>query len=359
MPKKVLFIVPYPPRLAPSQRFRVELFEPYMQESGIQYTIAPFMDEKTWGILYKNGSAIQKALGIVKGFIKRFKTVLFDVPKYDYVFVHREASPLGPPIFEWMIAKLWRKKMIFDYDDAIWLPNNSTTVANKFAAFFKAVWKIKYICKWSYKVVGGNQFLCDFGRLHNNNVVFIPTCVDMDRMHNTVKEHSEHKITVGWTGSHTTMFYLDMIEKPLRELQQELDFTFLVISNKSPELQLKDWQFIPWREATEIEDLLKMDIGIMPMIANQWSEGKCGFKLIQYLSLAIPAVASPVGVNKVILEEGINGYLCDTPADWKESLKKLITDINLRKQMGAAGYKKMQAQYSIRSQKDKFLNLFK
>ncbi|MGN6476137.1 MAG: hypothetical protein ACTHKV_02840 [Flavipsychrobacter sp.] len=102
--KKVLFIVPYPLRVAPSQRFRVELYEPYMQEAGIEYKIAPFLDAETWRILYTKGAAIQKAVGILSGFLKRIRTVLIDVPKYNYIFIHREASPVGPPIFEWIIA---------------------------------------------------------------------------------------------------------------------------------------------------------------------------------------------------------------------------------------------------------------
>ena len=125
---KVLFLVPYPLGKAPSQRFRVELFEPYLKEAGIHYCIAPFMDAATWQHLYKQGSVFQKAWGIVKGYLKRLKTVLIDVHGYDYVFVHREAAPLGPPIFEWIVAKLWRKKMIFDYDDAIWIANTSLSL---------------------------------------------------------------------------------------------------------------------------------------------------------------------------------------------------------------------------------------
>jgi glycosyltransferase involved in cell wall biosynthesis len=353
---KVLFIVPYPVRHAPSQRFRVELYEPYLHAAGVHYRIAAFMDERTWNMLYKNGSSLQKTMGIIKGYFRRIKHVFWDVPAYDYVFVHREAAPLGPPIFEWIIAKLWRKKMIYDYDDAIWIPNTSNE--NKIAALLKANWKVKRICKWSYKVVGGNDYLCNYARQVNSNVVRIPTCVDMERLHNKVKKHQDGKVIVGWTGSHSTLAYLDEIVPVLQELQEELDFTFLVIANKKPELNLKDWQFLPWAEATEVQDLLKMDIGIMPLQADAWSEGKCGFKLIQYLSLGIPAVASPVGVNKDIIEEGINGYLCNNAAEWKMHLKELIGNIALRQRMGAAGHEKMLREYSIQSQKGNFINLF-
>jgi glycosyltransferase involved in cell wall biosynthesis len=354
--KRVLFIVPYPTHHAPSQRFRVELYEMFMKQDGIDYTIAPFMDVTTWNILYKGGSTFQKALGIVKGYLNRWKTILFDVPRYDYIFVHREAAPMGPPVFEWIIAKLWRKKMIFDFDDAIWIPN--TSAENKWIAWFKAFWKTAFICKWSYKVTGGNQFLCSFALQHNPNTILLPTCVDVELYHNTIKEHHTGHVTVGWTGSQSTLFYLDMLLPIIQELQEEINFTFLVIANKDPNLPLKHYNFIPWNEQTEVEDLLQMDIGVMPLEPDAWSEGKCGFKLIQYLSLGIPAVASPIGVNRIIIDDNINGYCAVTKEEWKNHLKLLIKDASLRKRLGIKGREKIVQQYSVQSQRSIFINLF-
>lgn len=352
---KILFMVPYPVRHAPSQRFRVELFEPYLKEAGIEYTIAPFMDARTWHILYKQGSAIQKAWGIVKGYLKRFKTVLVDVHQYDCVFVHREGAPMGPPVFEWIVSRLWRKKMIFDFDDAIWIPNTSNE--NKLVGLLKSFWKTKYLCKWSHTVIGGNEYLCTYARQYNNNVVLIPTCVDMERMHNGIKQHHQGTVTIGWTGSHSTLPYLDEIMDVLVYAERELNTRFILIANKKPELPLNNWEFINWNEITEIADLLKMDIGVMPLKDDSWSEGKCGFKLIQYLSLGIPAVASPVGVNKVIIQQGVNGYLCTTIQEWKDAIRTLVSDAALRKSAGAAGREKMLQEYSIAANKDKFIEV--
>ncbi len=315
------------------------------------------MDEATWNILYKGGSAMQKAIGIVKGYLGRWKTMLADVPRYEYVFVHREAAPLGPPIFEWIVAKLWRKKMIYDFDDAIWIPNTSSE--NSIAAALKAFWKVGYICKWSYKVSGGNDYLCAYARKYNPiGTHLVPTCVDTELFHNKVKEHTTGKVTVGWTGSQSTLFYLDQLIPLLQQLQEEIDFTFLVIANKDPQLPLRNYTFLPWNETTEVADLLTMDIGVMPLQPDEWSEGKCGFKLIQYLSLGIPAIASPVGVNKQIVIDGEDGYIASTDDEWKQALKTLITDHDLRRKLGLAGRQRVVANYSIQSQKDNFLGLF-
>lgn len=354
--KDILFVVPYPLYRAPSQRFRVELYEPILKENNISYDIAPFMDEETWNVIYKQGATHKKVGGIINSYLKRF-LVLFRLSHYRFVFIHREAAPLGPPLFEFIAAKILRKKIIYDFDDAIWIPN--TSKENKLAAWLKAFWKVKYICKWAYKICPGNDFLCDYARRYNNNVFLLPTCIDAERGHCKVKKHHDEKPVVGWTGSHSTLFYLNDILPVLKKLKEEIDFSFLVIADKKPELDIEDWYFVKWNEKTEQDDLLKMDIGIMPLKADAWSEGKCGFKLIQYMALGIPAVADPIGVNKKIIDNGINGFLCNSQEEWIHHLKLLLKDIALRKQMGAAGRIKIVNSYSIQSQKEVFLSLFK
>jgi glycosyltransferase involved in cell wall biosynthesis len=294
--------------------------------------------------------------GVIKGFLRRFKTVLVDVPQYEYIFIHREASPIGPPIFEWIISKIWRKKIIYDFDDAIWIP--VTTKENKLISWFKAAWKVKYICMWAHTIVGGNAYLCAYALQYNQNVKLIPTCVDTERQHNQLKQQSTEKIVIGWTGSHSTMLYLDRLVEVLRRIVNDFGVEVIIISNKAPHFHFPSLTFIPWQEDTEINDLLRIHIGIMPLENDAWSEGKCGFKLIQYMALGIPAVASPVGVNKDIIDEGENGFLCTDDTSWYEALSKLIQDVNLRNRMGSAGRKKIESAYSLHANAGVFLALF-
>lgn len=356
MAPRILFVVPYPLKHAPSQRFRVELYEQYMVAAGFSYTIEPFMDKSTWDILYKGGSTFQKIAGTIRGFLKRASVCLFTVRHYDYVFIHREASPVGPPFFEWIISKLHRKKVIYDFDDAIWIPN--TSQENRFAGWLKAFWKVKYICKWSYKVAAGNRYLSRYASQFNDRVILLPTNVDILNGHNRLKEHSDGEVVIGWTGSHSTLHYLDALVPVLSRLSHQYRFRFLVIADKDPQLSLDNYEFIRWNETTEIDDLLRMDIGIMPLHTDAWSEGKCGFKLIQYLALGIPAVASPVGVNKEIIKEGENGFLASTPEDWYRYLSLLISEFEARSVMGANGRKTVVNRYSIQAHRQQFLDLF-
>jgi glycosyltransferase involved in cell wall biosynthesis len=270
--------------------------------------------------------------------------------------VHREASPIGPPIFEFITAKVLKRKLIYDFDDAIWIPN--TTAENKIVNWVKAFWKVKYICKWSYKVAGGNDFLCAYARRYSSNVFLLPTCVDVVNKHNRLKEQETPKVVIGWTGSHSTMTYLDEIVPVLKQVIDEFGVDLIIISNKAPKFALPNMRYIAWSEGSEIDDLSQLNIGLMPLANDLWSEGKCGFKLIQYMALGMPVVASPVGVNKEIVEKEINGFLCAHPNEWYTALKKLITDTPLRTGMGTKGRQKIVSHYSIQANSGAFVGLF-
>lgn len=352
----VLFLLPYPLNRAPSQRFRVELFLPVLQKRDIPFQVHSFLDEKTWNVLYQSGSIPQKICGVCKGFLSRLMIVLFTAYRYDYIFIHREASPLGPPIFEFILIKLLRKKVVYDFDDAIWIPD--TGKQNLISNWLKAYWKVRFICKWCYKISAGNAYLAAFASQYAGSVAKVPTCVDTERFHNVLKDQHTNRVVVGWTGSHSTMKYLEMLLPVLSEVAKENDIDVLIISNTLPTFELQNLHFKPWNEASEVEDLARMNIGLMPLESDTWSEGKCGFKLIQYLAIGIPAIASPIGVNKEIIEEGINGYLATSESEWKGGIEKLIHDSTLRSEMGRNGRLKIVENYSIQANSDSFISLF-
>ena len=350
------FWVPYPTRVAPSQRFRVELFLPLLEKHGYRYELLSFLDQSGWDVLYKRGKAFAKFFGLVKGFFRRVGH-LFQSTQADFVFLHREATPVGPPIFEWLLAKVFRKKIIYEYDDAIWIPGGEKI--SFFKKLMKWAWKVKHIIKWSYKVVGGNDFLCDYARPYNRNVIKIPTVVDTNDGHHSMKDqYNGDRVVVGWTGTHTTLHNLEEIEHLIPELKKEIDFDFYIISNKPPQWDF-DFIYKKWEEETELEDLLKMHIGLMPLKKGPWFEGKCGFKLIQYLACGIPAVASPVGVNPKIVRHGTDGFIAHNDQEWKDYVKKLINDASLRSDMAKKGREHIVKEYSLESCENDFIELFK
>ncbi len=358
MSKSVLFLVPYPHDQAPSQRFRFEQYLPILTEKGYKYTIHSFYSQKTWTILHQEGHVFVKTLRIAAAFFTRFSQ-LFSLSKYDVVFIHREAAPIGPPIFEWIITKIARKKVIYDFDDAIWLPNYSE--ANSFFQKLKYYSKVNKIIKWSHTISTGNAYLADYSKKYNSNVVINPTTIDTENYHNPSLFSSvqkNHKTVIGWTGTLTTAKYLSFLTPILEKLSHEFDFEFCVISNEKPAIQLKNLVYVQWKKETEIQDLMRFDIGVMPLTDDQWSKGKCGFKALQYMALGIPSIASPVGINMEIIDNGLNGFLCKTELDWYNALHYFLADSENRKKMHEEARKKIVTNYSVISNTRNFMHLF-
>ena len=354
---RILFVVSFPKKIHSSARFRVELYEIVLQENHYEYDFSSFWGNDMFQILYGKGNSFFKIIGLLAGFCRRI-ILLTKVSGYDYIFILREATPIGPPFFEWICAKVFNKKIIYDFDDAIWLPLK--TDRNKIAKLFKSYWKVSWICKWAYKVSVGNQYLYDYASRYNKHVVMNPTCVDTEFVHCQIKKalSNANKIIIGWTGTFSTLPHLKILLEVLMDIEKEYDFEFLVIADRDPKLPLKGYRFKKWEEQTEIEDLLKIDIGVMPLPDSEFVKGKCGFKLIQYMALGIPVLASPVGVNTSIVDENVNGFLCNTEAEWRNALERLLLDGYLRAALGKNGREKIEKHFSVQSNKENFLLLF-
>ncbi len=351
----VFFIVPAPPGISPGQRFRFELYLEELERNNIRYQLSHFYSPEGWRTLYRHGNRFRKLASVLTGCLRRWLDLFRALP-YTYIYIYREAAPLGPPFFEWCWARLFRKKIIYDFDDAIWIP--VTSEYNKMASRLKNFSKVGRLCRWSYRVSAGNEFLASYARKFNERVSVVPTVVNTDTGHNRIQDQSSEHPAIGWTGTFSTLPYLDGVLPVLQELQEKIDFDFYVIADKDPALSLKHYRFVPWSRENEVEDLMRFHIGLMPLTDDEVSKGKCGFKAIQYMSLGIPAVVSPVGVNTKIVEDNVNGFICSTPEEWKSRLEQLLGDRSLRERLGKSAREKIINSYSVRATYRHFLDLF-
>lgn len=358
--RKILFLCPYPENSAPGQRFRFEQYLHVLSQYNITYKLKPLLSQRIYDDLYSESGLINRILYLLNSwFIRPFHLV--EAMSYDYVFIFRELAPLGPPIFEWILVKVFRKKIIYDFDDAIWLEDHK----ERDSMLAKLKWKSKVgsICKWSFKVSVGNEYLAAYARKFSDNVIVNPTTIDTQLRHNPglykmLSSRKKQEMCIGWTGTHSTLQYLSEILPVLKKLEEQYEFKFRVISNKRPDFELRNAEFVPWQKETEIEDLMAIDIGIMPLTDDPWSRGKCGFKALQYMALQKPALVSPVGVNTDIVEHGVTGYHCQKKEDWYEYLTFLLENPEKRIQMGVKGRKYVQDKYSVQSNTSNFLKLF-
>jgi glycosyltransferase involved in cell wall biosynthesis len=352
---KILFLFPYPIDEAPSQRFRFEQYLKDLSAYGIYYNYQSFWDVSAWRILYEKGHYVSKMSGLIRGFFRRIK-ILFKLHHFDVVFIHRECTPVGPPVIEWIISKIFKKKIVFDFDDAIWLPDSPKE--NKLVSILKWHSKTISICSWSFKASCGNTYLADFARHYTPTIIINPTVVDTISVHNPSLykiSKRDDVITIGWTGTHSTLKYLEPLIPVMQKLEEKYNhLRFLIIANKKPEVPLMRIDFVPWSKENEVKDLLQLDIGVMPLTDDVWAKGKCGFKAIQYMALEIPSVASPVGVNTEIITHNENGFLCELPEEWFQHLSMLVEQPHLRARLGVSGRKKIVEHYSVSSNLSSF-----
>ncbi len=354
---KVLAIVPSLYDTSPGQRFRLEQWEPLLADAGVQITYSPFETEALRSVLYQKGNAFTKIKAVGKNLRQR-KATIRSASEYDLVYVFREAALLGPPWFERRIAKSG-VPMVFDFDDAVFVSYKSPS--NGYLSYLKFAGKTAEICRLSSHVMAGNQYLADYALKQNPNVTIVPTTIDTEKYVAVVSasEGIGNVVTIGWSGSFSTVQHLDTIREALRELATTEKFKLRVIGTPEYELDGVDVEAIQWRSETELEDLGKIDIGLMPLPDEDWSRGKCGLKALQYMALGIPTICSPVGVNSTIISDGANGYLADSKDEWISKLKILIHNAELRRKIGFAGRETVVADYSAKSQAPRVLEIFR
>lgn len=355
---RALVLCPAPEGRSPGQRFRFEQYLEALGAAGIEIKVAPFLDAATSSILYAQGSGLSKMAGVLLGFFRRVR-LASRFRDYDRIFIFREAAPLGPPIIEWLAFRS-RKPVVYDFDDAIFIRNVSK--ANRLIGWLKFPSKVRYITRRSEVVMVCNDYLHHWATELNQNVVTVPTTVDLD-YHRSLRDRNQPGglPVIGWTGSHSTAPYLDLIRPALRELERRRDFEFRVICDKDPGFpELKNYRFVPWRVETEISDLDQFDIGVMPVPDGPWERGKVGFKAIQYGAMEIPAVASITGAGADVVRHGITGLVVENSAEaWCHALERLLADRRRAAQMGREARLHLAKRYSTAAQADAYINIFK
>jgi glycosyltransferase involved in cell wall biosynthesis len=349
---KILAIVPNLYDTSPGQRFRLEQWESLLKKN-VEITYLPFETEELRQILYKNGHTLEKIRCVLKNMNRR-RIKLSALKEFDLVYVFREAALLGPAWFERRIAGSG-VPMIFDFDDAIFVAYQSPS--NGYLSYLKFPNKTGEICKLSTHIIAGNQYLADYAGRFNEKVAIVPTTIDTEK-YQVAKKAESDILTIGWSGSFSTIQHLDTIRDVLQELARQEKFRLLVIGTQSYEISGVDVKALKWQSETEIEDLQKIDIGLMPLPNDQWSKGKCGLKALQYMALGIPTICSPVGVNSSIIKDGENGFLADGKDEWIEKLKKMIHSAQLREKLGMAGRETVEKNYSAKSQAPRVLEIF-
>ncbi len=337
--KKILFLTKYT-KAGVNSRYRTFQYLPYLIKNGIDVTTSPLFNDKYIKYIYRTGHHFLK--DVIYAYLKRIFSLL-NIGHYDLIVIEREILPYIPGFFEWIVSK-FNVPYILDYDDATFHHYDT----NKIVKFFLGS-KIKNIIKNASLIITGSSYLTNYAKKTNQNIVEIPTVIDLNR-YSSEQTLKNDIFTIGWIGSPYTDSYLLEIYPALNRFCTEHKCRInLIGAHEKIKEKFKNLpvNIIKWSEDSEIEEMQKFNVGIMPLPNTQWTQGKCGFKLIQYMGCFLPVIASPIGVNKNIVKENTNGYLADTKERWLYALNELFNDKKLQKEMGLAGRKIVEKNYSF------------
>ncbi|GHE76999.1 hypothetical protein GCM10019059_40240 [Camelimonas fluminis] len=208
--------------------------------------------------------------------------------------------------------------------------------------------KIDRVMARSALVMAGNPYLAD--RAHKAGatwVEIVPTVVDADAYDTSPRREVDGRPRIGWIGSPSTWTQYMLPMLPMLSNLAERYGAALRVVGAGPRAEGNGIENLPWSEEGESGLIQSMDIGLMPLDDSPWSRGKCGYKIIQYMACGLPVVASPVGVNAEIVEDGVTGFLATTETEWGTAIGRLLSDPDLRHRMGMAGRRRMEEHYSL------------
>lgn len=338
---RVLFFVPHT-ALAAGARYRVYQYLPHLEAAGISCTVHPFTDPELYEVLYRGGDQLRRARLILRQTLRRLAD-LGGASQYDAFFIYKECFPFGPALIEAHLKRLG-KPILYDFDDAIFLPESTPL-----RQVLRNPNKVANIAKLADCVIVSNQHLAGFARAYNRRVEVIPTCVDMSTF---VPAHRERDagapLRIGWIGSHSTAKYLQGLAGVMARLAAQFDFELHIVgagrTMAFPGVKVvqRDWTL-----EAEVGEFQALDIGVYPLADSVWELGKAGFKAIQYMAVGVPSVSSAVGVVNDIVRDGVDGFLVGSEQQWFEKLSTLLADAGARRSMGESARRAVEERFSL------------
>lgn len=355
--KRVLVVCPYPEGVAPGQRLKYEQYFEYLRAHGYELTVSPFMTRRFWDVVYRRGHYAEKVFWTVVGYLRRVAD-LARLPFYDGAYVFLWVVPFGPPLFEWAFG-LAGRGLVYDIDDMVFLKPRSG--ANPFVSVFKSRSRVTHLMARARHVITCTPALDAFARRYNPNTTDISSTIDTDAYVPAPRASrpGAGPTVLGWSGSHSTVRYLDLIRDVLLEVNRVTPIKLLVIGGPGYAIPGLEVEAIPWSAATEVADLRRIDVGLYPLPDDEWVLGKSGLKALQYMALGIPPVATAVGANFRVIEDGVSGLLVRSEREWADAILRLIADPDLRRRIGREARARVERYYSVRANRATYLGIFR
>ena len=345
MTLRVLFVAAHPIE-GPSTRFRIAQFIPYLEARGVECDLRPFFTSSEARAIYLSDRISRKVALTAWASLRRLGDVA-RAGRYDLVYILREGFPFGPALIERLLRRR-AGRSVFDFDDSIHLRSSAyDNPLDRLRDFTKP----GALARMADRVVPGSAWLAaravEMG-VPAERIEVLPTVVDADAYRPSRGPRDAATVTVGWIGTPRNTAYLAALAPVFERLSARLpEVRFAFVGSDPFACGAARVETRPWALDRELAELQSFDIGLMPLPDDDFTRGKCGFKLIQYMAVGIPTVASPVGANLDIVEDGVTGHLARTPEEWESALSALIRDPARRSRMGRAGRQVMEERFSL------------
>jgi glycosyltransferase involved in cell wall biosynthesis len=356
---RALFLTSYP-NSAAATRLRFTQFFPYLEREGISCELVSFLSEPLFRDLYRSRNVVAMGARLAL----RTARYLIGIPaisRADVVIVQRNAMLFGPPIAEWLIARALRIPLVYDFDEAIWITDQSMRWG-RWTSLLKFRAKTRQIIGMARHVIVGNDHVRDYVLRYRRaeDVTVIPMVVDVEQLRPAPHDEGRGPLTVGWVGTHSTARYLGMIAGPLAACARRHDIRLKIVG-AGPEFRLPeiDVENKEWRLEEEVADFQHLDIGIYPVADDEWGRGKSGLKPVSYMACEVPCISSPVGGVNEFLVDGVNGLFARTADEWESALERLLSDAGLRRALGRAGRQTVVEGYSVQVHAPRFADVIR
>lgn len=329
--------------IAPAPRFRVLQYLPYLVDKGVHFQVRAlhghsypfFYHWPVLGALYK---------GLVR-LVRRWYH-LRDAEQFDVVFQQRLSLPFSSFLERRLVKK--NPHLVFDFDDALFQTERGANT-RRHNTFTQVV-------ALAQTVLAGSDYLASHA---GKGCLVIPTVIDTN-YYQPGPTKNANRLVIGWMGTHSNFANFAPILPALLSVLENFPFVDLqIVSDRAPPFSLPRTSFIRWDKDRELALLQGFHLGIMPLIDNDWNRGKCAFKLIQYMAVAIPVVAGRVGANIEVVSQGVTGHLASSVEEWTVALSALIEDSELRQRLGEQGRIRCIDRYSLVACREKLLAALK
>ena len=350
----MLFVTHYGPS-APSSRTRVFQFLPFLKARGVACDLEVVVPEALLILGHSSVTRVRVAyyLNCFWRALRVGLRCLSSAKQYQVIFIQKVIFPFP---LAWLLRR-HRRKIVFDFDDAIFTFEAPAQNWLDRIRCHQADFGLSQMLRSAEHAIVENGYTGRYAKQFCEHVSVITGPVDTDRYLPSRRDVGS-EVVLGWIGSRSTEPYLELIRDPLVELGRRYKQLrlFLIGANA---FEVEELRVIrrDWSLETEGADLSKFDVGLMPLPDDPWTRGKGGYKILQYQAVGIPVVASPVGINREIVEPGVNGFLASTASEWVEHLERLIHDSALRRRMGDAGRMKTEAEYSLKTSRSRFFHI--